>query len=123
MREPKICKCGHFIESHIRKRKLNQKLKLTGFCESCPCTNYLNRKRPDKSDKISAICFGLMGGMMLFGAVGLFWFAQDSTSDISTIYILMGGIMLIIFADNILPSSLEYFIMKKRKTWPVSENT
>lgn len=55
--KPLICKCGHEKSLHKNKKS---KLSFAGHCKNCPCSVYLNRKRPDKIDKLSVIlCAGL----------------------------------------------------------------
>lgn len=127
MSEEKICKCGHMMDSHIKKRKLSQKLKITGYCEHCPCTLYMNRNRPDKIDKILCI----LGS----GLLAMFIFAGCTTIMISDqakgmepiklpadVVLVLTGVLIFIGGIYITPTTFEYFDLKERKSWPVSEN-
>ena len=42
------CKCGHEKEMHKGKSKLS----IATYCRQCPCSSYMNRKRPFKSDYV-----------------------------------------------------------------------
>lgn len=44
--KPKYCKCGHEKTKHKGKSKLS----FAFYCRDCPCSSYLNKNRPFKSD-------------------------------------------------------------------------
>jgi len=57
----KYCKCGH--DSKLHKKNPNSKWSEHTYCRKCPCTEYLNRDRPNKTSyifMIAAISLGIL---------------------------------------------------------------
>ena len=133
IKKPKICKCGHLKRSHMKKP--NSFLKLTGNCINCPCSEYFNRNRPYKSDKLLAV---LMPILFLFfvGTTIIFYVEFQSmteeqknasagiTNEIFLTFMFMMLLLVIVFLSTAFltePIS-EYRTAKNRRNYPIQNS-
>lgn len=115
-KKPKVCKCGHSRDLHIRNKKLRI---FPGSCESCPCTTYLKRERPDKVDFILMLNGLFLTAAFIFMGIfsAIYWDSlQISEQDAKIIMPMMFIILAVgVYFNNIV---IPYFSARKRKTYP-----
>lgn len=123
-KKPKVCKCGHVKDLHIKHKKL----KITGLCQSCPCTTFMRRERPDKGDKIMFFV-GLFSSVGLLAMVAIMAFDMSPYWDKEielvhtvgeTILFLFGAMLFLVFYAIVPSSILPYLDARKRKSYPES---
>lgn len=124
-KKPRICKCGHNREEHIKQPK--KFFSAPGQCNKCQCSEYLNRKRPDKGDLFILIASIIITGFILVPVVDVWVIEplpqeklhkQISISE-GTLLSIMSGILIIgglIFGTYMITP---YFTAKKRKEFPI----
>ena len=120
-KKPKVCKCGHSRDLHVKYKKFP----IPTNCQSCPCTDYMNRKRPDIADKASVYLGIGFSGFMIFTVSSLFYDFQGLLEKQLTIPMTVGTaiwlilgltlILICIFTSNLI---IPYFAAKNRKTYP-----
>lgn len=127
----KICKCGHNSTQHKGKSKLS----FTTWCRECPCSSYLNRKRPDKSDYILML-FSL-GLAVFFVSISMLMLnASDPTitgteNDLITftvggiyniIKIIIIGVNVLVVTWLVIDPITDIIAAKRRRTFPAVDD-
>lgn len=124
----KICKCGHNKDLHPGKKSI---ISLSTQCSKCPCSSYMNRDLPKKSDYIYVY---LSVGLGIFFIVLSAFIISDVdpaktetqneiiSFTLGEIYHFITLIFLIIsiylFFNLILSPILDLLSAKKRNTFP-----
>jgi hypothetical protein len=101
---------------------------MTGNCERCPCSSYLNRNRPFKSDKAFVILGVFLIGLLTCLALSPFiTYTEEQlnkpvelTADV--LFTILATFVLLACVCGIYPLYITpYFAAKKRKSYPVEE--
>jgi len=134
VKAPKICKCGHTRDSHMKNSK--SRWQSPRICNNCPCSKYLNRKRPDTIDRLSVV-LGIITAiaftLLITYTITISYFSiteEESNAQISLdmtngeFRFLLSLVLILVtfwFCD-ILFTPLEYYLKnKKRKNWPIDD--
>lgn len=126
----KICKCGHDKSFH----KGESKLSFSNHCRECPCSSYLNRNRPDKTDYFTtfflvgiAVGFMILMPMMLNESDPALKGVENELANLtngelheimSVLLLAFGVLMLFWFVVDPL---LTLIFQKKRQTFPIKD--
>lgn len=130
--ETKYCKCGH--DKKLHKKNPDSKLSFATFCRECPCSSYLNRKRPDKSDYAST--YMLVGlGIFLMAWLLIFLPSFDPAlegiadkpsnltngelHEIISVFLLAFGVLMLFWF--VVDPLLTLAFQKNRKTFPIKD--
>ena len=132
IKKPKICKCGHRKDTH-RKNPFS-KIVITGNCKNCPCNKYMNRNRPDKSDRIMAFVLPLVFVLFVIWVLVMVYSMPLTEEQLKTPSNLTIGDLLEIFwivsflvfywlaCILVVDPIYEYFKQKRRETYPIQNS-
>lgn len=122
VQKDKICKCGHLKDDH--KDKPESKFSWSGDCKKCKCSDYMNRKFPNRSSKIILGCW--IGFSVLLTSSFILmcsWIPSAIWNKpeipVSVLMITLGGVFAIVIL-SILPTQIASYIEeRKRKSYPI----
>ena len=132
IKKPKICKCGHLKRSHMKKP--DSFLKLTENCKNCPCNKYMNRNRPDKSDRVMIFIKPLIFVIFITSVLIMVYSMPLTEEQLKTPSNLTLGDLLEIFwivsflvfywlaCILVVDPIYEYFEQKRRESYPIQNS-
>jgi len=114
----------------------DSKLKLTGACLNCPCTDYMDRNRPYKSDKLLAVLMPIFF-FFFVGLTIIFYIefqslteeqkntnAEITTEIFLTFMFIMLLLVIVFLSSGLLENPIsEYRTAKNRRNYPIAEPT
>lgn len=119
-KKPKVCKCGHSRDLHVKYKKLS----IPTNCQTCPCTDYMNRKRPDLSDKAFVVVGIILCGFLSITITMLFVSFPDEVLNkqihipVKDVFLFAGLSTLFIIVNWFSTMIMPYFRAKNRKAYP-----
>lgn len=128
--KPKVCKCGHDKALHKGKSKLS----IATYCRQCPCSSYLNRKRPDKMDYVSLVIISIISALLISVSVVFVMEADPAMTGTENdpvtftkgelydlLYLFLVGTNLFFVFWFVLDPLFDVMQMRKRKEFPTSD--